>query len=152
MAQTKAFVWDQGADLLVQMIYKEGADANSAVAVDLSSNYAVRMDIVVPSTKERIYTFNSEELADVDPKTVGDQPDDVVEGVLSSGAGGTPNISITVPRSLTLPGGSVYEKFTGTPPVGVYNYDVFLRNTSSDKQSKILQGTITISESYTLWL
>lgn len=152
MAQTKAFVWDQGADLLVQMIYKEGATAETAVAVDLSSNYAVRMDIVVPSTKERIYTFNSEELADVDPLTTGAQPDSVVEGVLSSGASGTPNISITVPRSLTLPGGSVYEKFTGTPPVGVYNYDVFLRNTSSDKQSKILQGTITINESYTLWL
>jgi hypothetical protein len=152
MAQTKAFVWDQGADLLVQMIYKEGATAETAVAVDLSSNYAVRMDIVVPSTKERIYTFNSEELADVDPLTTGAQPDSVVEGVLSSGASGTPNISITVPRSLTLPGGSVYEKFTGAPSVGVYNYDVFLRNTSSDKQSKILQGTITINESYTLWL
>jgi len=151
MAQVKQFTWDQGADLLVQLIYKEGPDALNAVPIDLSSNYSVRMDIVVPSSKERIYTFNSETLADVDPLLTGSQPDSVVEGVLSSGASGTPNISITVPRSLTLPGGSVYAKYTGSPSVSVFNYDVFLRNKTSDKQAKILQGTITIAESYTLW-
>lgn len=151
MAQTKAFTWDQGADLNVKLIYKEGATVETAAVVDLSANYSVRMDIVVPATKERIYTFNSASLADVDPITAGAQPDSVIEGVLSSGAGGTPNISIAVPRSLTLPGGAVYEKFTANPPVTLFNYDIFLRNTSTDKQVKVLQGTITVGESYTLW-
>ena len=109
------------------------------------------MDIVVPTTKEHVYTFNSEAIADYDPITTGDQPDSVIEGVLTSGAGDTPNISITVPRSLTLPDGSVYAKMTATPAVKVFNYDVFLRNTTTDKQFKVLEGTVTVRDSYTLW-
>lgn len=155
MAQTQSFTWDQGADLVVQLIYKEGADVGSALAVDLSSGYAVRMDIVVPGTGERVYTFNSATIADVDPILVGSQADSVVEGTLTSGAGGTPNISITVPRSLTLPNngsnGVIYTKMTGVPPITVFNYDVFLRNTTSNLQAKVLTGTVTISGSYTLW-
>lgn len=155
MAQTQNFTWDQGADLNVQLIYKEGATVDTATVVDLSTGYAVRMDIVVPATKERIYTFNSESIPDVDPVTTGDQADSVIEGTLTSGAGGTPNINITVPRALTLPDngvdGAVYEKMTGVPPVTVFNYDVFLRNKSTDKQAKVLTGTVTIIESYTLW-
>lgn len=152
MAEIQNFTWPVGEDLLVELIYKEGATVETAAAVNLSTGYSVRMDIVVPATGERIYTFNSEALADVDPIQASAQPDSVVEGVLSSGAGGTPNISFAVPRSLTLPGGAVYTKFTAAPPVTSLNYDIFLRNTVADKQVKILKGAITIEGSYTLWL
>jgi hypothetical protein len=151
MAEIQPFTWAVGEDLSVDLIYKEGPDEESATAVNLSSGYSVRMDIVVPATGERVYTFNSESLADVDPVLAGAQPDAVVEGVLSSGAGGTPNISISVPRSLTLPNGAIWAKYTGTPKVVSFNYDIFLRNTATDKQVKILKGTITVEESYTLW-
>lgn len=152
MAQIQNYTWDQGADLEVDLIYKEGATVETAVAIDLSTGYSVRMDIVVPATKERIYTFNSAAIADVDPIAVGAQPDSVIEGTLSSGAGSTPNVSIVVPRALTLPTtGPVYLKMTAVPAVIVFNYDIFLRNTGTDKQAKILKGTITIEESYTLW-
>lgn len=146
MAQSANFTWPQGEDLSVDLIYKEGPTAETAVVVPLNTGYEVRMDIV-DATEERIYTFNSAALADADPLTTGAQPDNVVEGVLSSGGSGTPNISITVPRSLTLPGGAVYEN-SGS----VFQYDVFLRNTSTNKQVKILKGTITVESSHTLWL
>lgn len=144
--------WDQGEDLEIKMIYKEGASEETLVTIDLSSNYSLRMDILVPATKERIYTFNSADIPDVDPITGGAQPDTIHEATLTSGAGGTPNINIVVPRTLTLPGGVIYDKLTANPPVTLFNSDVFLRNTSSNRQSKIWSGTITVVESYTLWL
>lgn len=151
MAQTANLTWGQGEDLPIALIYKEGT-VGAEVVIDLSANFELRMDIVVPATKERVYTFNTEELEDVDPIQVGDQPDSVVEGVLSSGAGSTPNITISVPRTLTLPGGTVYAKLTAGTPIHVFAYDIFLRNTVSNKQVKILTGTVTIEESNTLWL
>jgi hypothetical protein len=149
MAQTQNFTWDQGADLTIALNYKEGATVDAATLVDLSSGYSVRMDLVVPSSKQRIYTFNSSNIADVDSIIPGNQADTTTEGVLTSGTDGKGNIQITVPRSLTLPGGSVYDNFTAG--VAVYNYDVFLRNIGTDKQVKVLQGNITVSESWTLW-
>jgi hypothetical protein len=151
MAQTVNFTWAQGEDLPVALRYREGPDG-SEVVVDLTTGFAVRMDIVVPATKERVYTFNTEAIADVDPITVGAQADSVVEGVLSDGAGGSANIEFAVPRTITLPGGTVYAKMTATPAVKVFGYDIFLRNKTTDKQSKILTGTITIEDSNTLWL
>lgn len=151
MAQTANFTWGQGEDLTVALIYKEGPVGNEVV-VDLSSGYEVRMDIVVPATKQRVYTFNTAALDDVDSETPGDQPDAVVEGTLGSGSGGSANINISVPRSLTLPGGAVFTLFDGNPGVSVFGYDIFLRNTVSDKQVKILTGTITVEASNTLWL
>jgi hypothetical protein len=151
MTQTANFVWPQGSDLPIEMRYKEGPDLDSAVAIDLTSGYSLRMDVVVPSTKERVYTFNTEAIADVDPGA-GTVPDNTVEGTLTSGADGTPNISIQVPRSLTLPGGAIHSKMIASPGTLVFGYDVFLRNTASNQQDKILRGTITIEESYTLWL
>lgn len=151
MADIENFTWPEGEDLKVELIYKEGATAETAAVVNLATGYAVRMDIVVPGTNERIYTFNSAAIADVDPIGAGATADSTLEGVLSSGAGGTPNISISVPRALTLPGGVIYAKYTENPPVTSFNYDIFLRNTATDKQSKILRGSITIEDSYTLW-
>lgn len=152
MAQTSNFTWDQGADLDIQMIYKEGATVETAVVVDLSTGYSLRMDIVNQSDKARLYTFNTASIADVDDATVGSQPDSVVEGTLTSGAGGTPNITISVPRALTLFGGVLYDKLVLPTPVTVFNYDVFLRATGPNKQAKILTGTITVVPSFTLWL
>ena len=152
MAQTANFTWPQGEDLDIKLIYKEGP-SGSEVVVDLSSGYSLRMDIVVPATKERIYTFNTASIADVDPITPGSQPDSTIEGVLSSGAAGTPNVTVSVPRLLTLPTtGAIYVEMTGNPSVMVFGYDIFLRHTASDKQVKILSGTITIEESHTLWV
>lgn len=151
MAQTVNLTWAQGDDLPFALRYREGPEG-SEVVVDLSTGFAVRMDIVVPGTKERVYTFNTATIADVDPIQVGDQPDSTVEGVLSDGAGGSANIEFAVPRSLTLPGGSVYAKMTAGTPIKVFAYDIFLRNTTTNKQSKILTGTITIEESNTLWV
>lgn len=151
MAQVANFTWDQGDDLTIELIYREGPTAETALVVDLSVNYALRMDVVNPSTKERLYTFNTAEIADVDPGA-GTVPDNTLEGTLSSGAGGTPNISITVPRSLTLPGGALHAQMTAVPPLMSFNYDIFLRDTGVDKQVKILEGVITVKESNTLWL
>lgn len=150
MVQQQNFTWAQGEDLVIELIYKEGPTAETAVAVDLSTNYALRMDIVVPTTKERVYTFNTAAIADVDPGA-GTVPDDTLEGTLSSGAAGTPNITIRVPRSLTLPGGALHTLMTATPATTVFNYDIFLRNTSVDTQAKILKGQVTTEESYTIW-
>lgn len=147
---TQNFTWGQGEDLDIQLKYKEGATAETAVIVDLSTGYELRMDVLASDTKERLYTFNSASLADVDPGTAT-EPDNVIEATLTSGAGDTPNIDITIPRSLTLPGGTVYERFAGAPPLTTYLYDIFLRNTVTDKQAKILSGTITVEGSNTLW-
>jgi len=147
MASLSNFTWSQGDDLTIDLIYKEGATADTASAVDLTTGYSVRMDIVSHVDKVRLYTFNSDDIADVDPIATGDQPDSVIEGTLSAGLDGTPNISITVPRSLTLPGGPLFSRLSE----GTFNYDVFLRNTSTNKQAKILKGTIAVEESYTLW-
>lgn len=152
MSQSVDFVWPQGEDLKVDLIYKEGTTPETAVVVPLTTGYSVRMDIVSQTNGERLYTFNSADIPDVDPVLTGAQADTQKEGTLSSGAGGTPNISIAVPRALTLPTGVIYTKMKGVPPQVVFNYDVFLRNTTTDKQVKVLKGTITVEESYTLWV
>jgi hypothetical protein len=151
MAQVKNLTWDQGADLVVRMNYKEGADVDTATIVDLSTGYEVRMDIV-DASGAIIYTFNSSALTDADPITSGAQPDSVIEGTLTNGSGGLGNIQISIPRALTLPGGAVYAKLVDVSPVTVFDYDIFLRNTGTDTQIKILKGTVTIDGSKTLWL
>jgi len=95
---------------------------------------------------ERVYTFNSDAITDVDPIQVGDQADAETEAVL--GVDGS--INITVPRELTLPGGAIYEKMTGDPAVTVFFADIILRDTGG-KQSKILSLTISINATATLW-
>jgi hypothetical protein len=155
MTQIHNFTWEQGADLPIKMVYKEGETVATAVPIDLSSNYSVRMDIVLVNSqgiKERLYTFNSEEIPDVD-EADGDQPDGApFESTLSSGAGGTPNIAIKVPRSITLPpDGKLYLKMIGPNRTNLFQFDIFLRNKTTDTQVKVLEGTITVKESFTLW-
>lgn len=111
--------------------------------VDLTG-YSLRMDIVTPSGEWR-YTFNSDEIADLDPTEPGSQPDAVTEATL----GPDGSIEIVVSRALTLPGGELYEDITNNQLT--FNYDIFLRNTGG-KQKKVLKGTINVEKSYTLWL
>lgn len=136
--------WPQGEDLTFPLIYKEGP-AGAQVAVDLTG-YSVRMDLVT-MTGQRIYTFNSNDIADVDPVAAGAQPDTNKEAVLGTDG----SINISIPRSLTLPGGVVYDLLVATPPVEILSYDIFLRRPNT-KQFKILRGTVTVERSHTLWL
>jgi hypothetical protein len=129
MTQQVNFVWPQGEDLGIRLVYKEGNAVKTARPVPLNSGYEVRMDIVVSETGEVKHTFLS-----------SDHP-----GSLGSGGYGEANINIILPRSLNLPGGLLYELGTGL------SYDLFLRNTQTDTQIKILRGHITIQESNTLW-
>lgn len=144
------FTWQQGEDLIIKLKYKEGNTPETAAIVDLSTGYDLRMDVVASDDKTRLYTFNTSALADVDPGA-GTVPDNTLEGTLSSGAGDTPNIEILVPRSLTLPGGEIEARMSGANPITSFFYDVFLRNTTSGRQQKILTGTITVERSHTLW-
>lgn len=143
MAATYDYVWEQGEDLTLLMLYKTGLPGQET-PVDLTG-YTLRMDIVTPQGQRR-YTFNSATITDTDPTTPGDTPDTTSESTL--GEDGV--ISVTIPRTLTLPGGEVYADITANPPVTTFNYDVFLR-APSGKQKKILKGQITIERSYTLW-
>lgn len=132
MSQTVNFKWPQGEDLEIALIYKEGGSENSASAVSLSSGYDARLDVVLPATKAVLFT--------------ADFPGAIY---LGSGANKAPNIVVTLPRSLTLTGGALFTNFDTTTN---FNYDMFLRNTTTDKQVKILRGQLQIERSNTLWL
>lgn len=144
MAATHNYTWAQGEDLTIEMIYSTGPEG-AETPVDLTT-YSARMDIVGTDGARR-YTMNSDPITDVDPETAGDQSDNVIEIVNLTADG---EITIEVPRTLTLPGGALYADITANPPQLVFNYDVFLRN-GTNKQKKILKGTITVEKSYTLW-
>jgi hypothetical protein len=131
------WTWQQGADLVMSFIYKEGPDG-AEVPVNLTG-YKLRMDIV--SGGVRIFTFNSDDIAEAGVDTVGAADNEAVLGADGS-------VNITVPRSLTLDGGAVEAVMTGGSTV--LQYDVFLRNPAG-KQGKILKGVITVEPSYTLW-
>lgn len=149
---SKTYNWAQGADLWIRLRYKEGTTQQNAVAVDLSSGYAVRMDLVIPGTKTVVYTFNSADIDDTDPVTPGDQPDTNLEATLFVGTEPKGNIQIKIPRSLTLPGGPIYERMYDTDePSSAFEFDLFLRNEVIDEQFPIHDGLIIVSESKTLW-
>lgn len=150
MTQEARFNWVQGEDLTIELIYKEGSTTENAVPVDLSSDYALRMDIVDPEIG-RLYTFNSDAVADVDEETSGSQPDLDTEVEFGNGTAGSPNVSITVPRHLALPGGPLHGLIDYDHPVAVLFCDIFLRNTASDRQARILKAVISLEKSNTLW-
>jgi hypothetical protein len=130
MSQQVNFKWPQGEDLEIALIYKEGNSETSAYAVNLSSGYEARMDIVLPSDKSVLVTL-----------------DDEIS--LGTGANGNANLVVWLPRSLTLSGGTI---FTNLATTTNFNYDLFLRNTATDHQIKILKGQLQIERSNTLWL
>jgi hypothetical protein len=127
----------------MSLVYKAGP-TGAEVPVDLTG-YSLRMDIAL-TDGTRVYTFNSDAIADVDNVAPGDTPDTTTEVTLGTAG----EINITVPRSVTLPDGEAFQYLNATPPVLIYNYDIFLRDTA-DKQKKILQGQISIEKSVTLW-
>lgn len=143
MVATYNYTWQQGADLTLSMVYRSGP-VGEDVPVDLTG-YSLRMDIVGKDGIRR-FTFNSDEVADVDPTTPELEPDPATEAIL--GADGS--INVTVPRALTLPDGELWGDITATEPSLTFNYDIFLRDTTG-RQKKILKGTITVEKSYTLW-
>lgn len=131
------YEWDQGSDLVISLNYEV-----DGLPVDLT-NYAMRMDIapVMGGTVGNpVFSFNSMDF-DEDLDIVGETDN---EAVMNSQG----NIMIRVPRSLTLPGGAVGDILDQQ---SVYKYDLFLRNLTTDTQSKILQGSITVTRSVTLW-
>lgn len=141
MAATYNYTWEQGEDLVIMAVYKEGPEF-APEPVDLS-DYSLRMDMrKVNADGDRVWTFNSH---DIDDEPDADEPGEQ-DNEVTLGADGT--IEIVVSRALTLPGGSVYEELkTGTTQ---FVYDMFLRN-PQDRQKKILSGVITVNKSVTLW-
>lgn len=140
MVATHNYTWQQGEDLTLSMLYKQGP-VGSEIPVDLTG-YSLRMDIVGADGLHR-YTFNSDDIPDPTVDEVGELDNEAVLGADGS-------INITVPRTLTLPGGEIYTDITATTPNLTFQYDVFLRDTAG-KQKKILKGTITVEKSVTLW-
>ena len=131
MSQQVNFKWPQGEDLDINLIYKEGNDS-SAPAVNLASGYQARMDIVLPAGRVHQWTGT-----DADAISLG------------TGANNQPNIVVWLPRSLVLDGGVLFPDLSTTTN---FNYDLFLRNTATDKQIKVLTGQLQIERSNTLWL
>lgn len=129
--QNVTFKWAQGEDLRIDLIYKEGDNAKTGKPVPLSSGYALRMDIVSGDTVL---------------ETISSSDSNVV---LSAGGIKTPNISIVIPRGLALPNGVIHDQMG--EGVFAFAYDIFLRNTATNVQSKILKGAIIVEESHTLW-
>lgn len=134
------WTWDQGADLVMSITYNEGP-VGEEVPVPLTG-YSLRMDVVKSGV--RVFTFNSEDIP-------GNPAVDVVgpadNEVTFDSEGG---IYIRVPRSLTLPGGPVHSVLDTKKSSTQLDYDMFLRSPDG-VQEKILQGSITVEKSFTLW-
>ena len=144
MTATYDYEWNQGEDLTISIVYKSGP-TEAAVPVDLTS-YAFRMDFVGPNGKA-LTVLNDEAITDTDPFTAGNQGDTNYEVTMTNVGGITINLS----RALTLPGGAFYPYLTANPSTVRFSYDMFLRD-ATNKQKKILAGTISISKSVTKWL
>lgn len=135
------FTWQQGEDLTIQLIYKEGPQ-DEEVAVNLIG-WQLRMDVV--DDNGVIFTFNSDDIDSNSTDPVVDQPGpDDNEAVLNSDG----SINILIPRTLTLPGGVVANRLLVDN--NTFNYDIFLRNPAG-QQWPILRGKIVVEKSYTLW-
>ena len=144
MAESHTYTWNQGTDLVMSLIYKAGP-VGSAEPVDLSA-YAFRMDIVAPDGNVLIVA-NDAEIEDVDPFEPNAQPDTSYEVTMNT----VGEIQVTLNRSLTLPGGKFYKYISAHTPIRTFSYDMMLRDTSINFQTKVLEGTIVISPSVTLW-
>lgn len=122
-------VWQQGEDGEISIVYKV-----NDIAVDLTG-YSLRMDIKVGGSGTILLTLNSADADAGGETTSGDE-------VLLNNLG---EIYIVIPRSASLNGGPLFNHIDTA-----LTYDMFLRDTFN-KQRKILQGTITIQKSVTLW-
>lgn len=143
MAARYDYTWHQGEDFVISLVYKAGA-AGSEAEVNLSA-YSLRMDIAAPNGNV-LTVLNDKTVADADPYTVGNQADTSYEVVLGTAG----QISITLARSLTLPGGAFERYISANPAQTSFSYDIFLRDPAG-KQTKILYGTLSLNKSVTKW-
>lgn len=142
MAAVHNYTWDQGEDLELSMTYKEGP-VGAPVAIDLTA-YVLRMDIRKDMIDGALkWTFNSADLPG-EPLVDETGPEDNEATLGPDGS-----INILVPRSLTLPGGALYDDIMAGATSFVY--DVFLRS-PQNRQKKILSGVVTVNKSVTLWV
>jgi|SRR6478752_7589078 len=144
MAAEFNWTWEQGEDLIIQMVYEVGADEDSTSPVDLS-DFQFRMDIATEDSPPlRVLTFNSDDITGGGTGVDNVGPADNEVTMDSSG-----NISILVSRVHTLTGGKILEQMA----LGKvrFKYDMFLRN-SSGLQHKFLKGVIVVSPSITQWV
>lgn len=129
------FVWQQGEDGVVRAVYKQ-----NGLPVNLTG-YKVRMD-VRSTTGALVYVFNSDDIVE-NPVVEGVDETGVADNEAVLGTDGS--ITISIPRAASLGSGP----FVSTLGEAM-NYDVFLRDTSN-KQRKILKGTIVFEPSATRW-
>lgn len=137
MVATHDYIWEQGEDLIIEILYKINDEP-----VDLTG-HSVRMDIAPRQSNLNmapVFSFNSDDIED--PFNPELHPDS--EATLNPDG----KIHIAVPRSLTLPGGVVGDALSRHTE---YGYDLFLR-TPNDTQKKLLQGRIHVRKSVTQWL
>lgn len=142
MTATHDVVWEQGEDFMMHLVYKE-----NDTPVDLT-DYEVRMDIA-PATPANALPILSLNSADFTGTGEGDVPLDAEGGgdneVTTDTEG---NIFITVGRNVTLPTGIIGTRLNiGTKFV----YDIFVRDTTTNRQKKLAKGGITVNRSVTLW-
>jgi hypothetical protein len=130
---TYDLVWQEGEDGQINLIYKL-----NDTPVNLTG-YKLRMDVRDASGGTLLFTFNSDDIVETPPVDVTGSSDN--EAVLGSDG----SINILVPRAASLPGGPLATSI-GT----ILNYDIFLRDTTN-KQRKILRGTIQLEPSSTKW-
>lgn len=126
---TKDFVWQQGEDGEINMVYKR-----DGLAVDLTG-YNVRMDVKANNNDTPLFTFNTTGADTGGEVTSGDEATLNAQG----------EIHVVVPRAASLTGGQLFNYLDTA-----LNYDIFLRD-DQNRQKKILKGTITIEKSTTLW-
>ncbi len=140
-----ALTWEQGDDLTMTILYKEGPSGQEQ-PVNLSGGaYQCRMDIRTGDTQRTLlYTFNSDDIVELPSVDAVGSADN--EAVLTADG----YINIKVPRAISLPGGPVANYVSATNTATLV-YDVFIRKMATNTQTKILQGTITINRSVTLW-
>lgn len=139
------FIWEQGEDLVVDILYLV-----DDVGVDLSApGNAVRMDIAPllqnpASPSAAIFSLNSEDFTS-DPAldVVGDADNEVTLGAAGQ-------IQMVVGRAATLSGGAIGDQLAAQQKE--FKYDIFLREATGSLQKKILKGRITINGSVTKWL
>lgn len=142
MSKEFDFIWPQGEDLTLSILYERGNDESTLSPVDLSGQDA-RMDIR-GSDRALLITLNSVDIEDTDPEQPGNQPDTHHEITLDAFG----NITVFCNRSYSLPGGGVYPYIVAGN--NIFDYDLFIRGTAGD-QFQLVHGKILVTRSATLW-
>lgn len=140
------YTWEQGEDLTLSIKY-------TINDVPIDSTWKARMDIV-PKTNPQtpvasLFSFNSDDLDPTELDSGGNPLDQTGTQDNEIVIDDTGNVTITIPRSLTLPGGVIGNKLAEGNTQ--YAYDLFVRDGSDKNQTKIMAGSITVNASITRW-